>query len=317
MVDYDTVLYETSAGTMHRYLFGGFTMQRSSFSLSQRPMVSSPAFSSFSAYKSNLLSTLKAIKSNAYDPLRKTPYTRFVTTCSAGYDSVACAALRKELGVSQALTLAKGRGGMIDTGAVVANSLSLECNEYSRLGDGLELKQEGKSRLKLDVAHVPEEGYEDFLASVHTSEDLYFAAFEPHLHGAIVLTGFHGDKVWARGCPSGPDIKRGDNSGAGLDEFRKRVGFVMVPVPFIGADRNEDISALCEADEMAPFTLGGNYDRPIPRRIGEEAGVPREAFGRKKSAGSVLLANSRERRQKAFSGLISEYRQALAGLAPL
>jgi hypothetical protein len=36
---------------------------------------------------------------------------------------------------------------------------------------------------------------------------------------------------------------------------------------------------------MKPWTLGGEYDRPIARRIAEEAGIPRELFGQQKKGG--------------------------------
>src|SRR5438067_688694 len=35
---------------------------------------------------------------------------------------------------------------------------------------------------------------------------------------------------------------------------------------------------------MAPWRLGSDYDRPIPRRILEEAGIPRQLFGTRKKA---------------------------------
>jgi hypothetical protein len=35
---------------------------------------------------------------------------------------------------------------------------------------------------------------------------------------------------------------------------------------------------------MRPWRVGGNYDRPIPRRLVEEAGVPRRAYAREKRA---------------------------------
>src|SRR2546427_8786426 len=34
----------------------------------------------------------------------------------------------------------------------------------------------------------------------------------------------------------------------------------------------------------APWRLGSDYDRPIPRRILEEAGIPRRLFGNRKKA---------------------------------
>ena len=39
-----------------------------------------------------------------------------------------------------------------------------------------------------------------------------------------------------------------------------------------------------QSAEMAPYTLGNDYDRPIPRRILESSGVPRELFGMRKKA---------------------------------
>jgi hypothetical protein len=39
---------------------------------------------------------------------------------------------------------------------------------------------------------------------------------------------------------------------------------------------------------MQAYSIGGNYDRPIPRRITEEAGVPRELIGTEKKAVSLL-----------------------------
>jgi hypothetical protein len=40
---------------------------------------------------------------------------------------------------------------------------------------------------------------------------------------------------------------------------------------------------------MAAWRLNNYYDRPIPRRIVKEAGVPRSALGQRKKAASVLL----------------------------
>ena len=40
---------------------------------------------------------------------------------------------------------------------------------------------------------------------------------------------------------------------------------------------------------MKPWVLGTDYDRPIPRRILEERGVPRAAFGQVKRASVAML----------------------------
>ena len=58
---------------------------------------------------------------------------------------------------------------------------------------------------------------------------------------------------------------------------------------------------------MQPWSIGGTYDRPIARRIGEEAGVPREAFGQTKLATVVevmppYLPHGTELQREFFGG---------------
>jgi hypothetical protein len=45
---------------------------------------------------------------------------------------------------------------------------------------------------------------------------------------------------------------------------------------------------------MRPYRVGGYYDRPIARRLAEEAGLPRGSFARTKIAGSHLLHHGRK-----------------------
>ena len=66
---------------------------------------------------------------------------------------------------------------------------------------------------------------------------------------------------------------------AGLREFRLHAGIVLVHVPTIGAIHAARIHEITRSTEMAPWVLGTEYDRPVPRRIVEDAGVPRTAFG--------------------------------------
>jgi hypothetical protein len=99
----------------------------------------------------------------------------------------------------------------------------------------------------------------------------------------VVFTGFHGDKVWDKHTRAlGPDIVRGDTSGSDLAEYRLEVGFVNCPVPYWGVRQIRDIHAISNSSELAPWDTGDDYSRPICRRIVEERGVPRDAFGRQK-----------------------------------
>ena len=70
--------------------------------------------------------------------------------------------------------------------------------------------------------------------------------------------------------------------GRALSEPRLHVGFVHLPVPYLTARYFPEIQAISNSADMAPWSVGGSYDRPIPRRIAEEAGVPREVLGQAK-----------------------------------
>lgn len=311
-INYVRELYETVAGVMHRYAFGNVKISRSTLELVEEHPTGNSTFRDYGEYRELLFATLESLVDNARDPRRRSPYGPVVTTVSSGYDSAACAALGKHLGASEAVTLTAARGNINDTGKPVADALGLSCHEYERFGANLTV-QDGESEYAhfLDASHLTS-AHTDFLATINSAEDLYFSSFAPRLAGAILLTGFHGDKAWDMRCSSGPETIRGDNSGTGLDEFRKRVGFVNVPVPYIGIAHYAELARICGSDEMAAFRVGGRYDRPLPRRIAEEAGVLRETFGVRKAMGSVLLKNSTPLRGPAFWQLVDEYRDDLA-----
>ena len=90
----------------------------------------------------------------------------------------------------------------------------------------------------------------------------------------------------------GPDVVRGDQSGLSLTEFRLTAGFLHCPVPFLGVRQIRAINRISRSAELAPWDVPGRYSRPICRRIVEEAGVPRDLFGRAKRAASVLFFES-------------------------
>jgi len=105
----------------------------------------------------------------------------------------------------------------------------------------------------------------------------------------------------SRGCVE--RTKRGDASGGGLCEFRLRTGHVSLVVPMIGALRHRDLFAITVSDDMAFWRVGGTYDRPIPRHIAEEAGVPRDLLGQEPLASRSISRDKHDsecRRQSPF-----------------
>jgi hypothetical protein len=66
-------------------------------------------------------------------------------------------------------------------------------------------------------------------------------------------------------------------------------------VPFWAARKIGQVRRISHSEEMRPFLIpGAEYNRPIPRRIIEEAGIPREAFGFRKTATDLLTWQERD-----------------------
>lgn len=232
-----------------------------------------PSFNDFESYEAFLRACSQRFAANAMSPLR-TSILRPVTTVSSGYDSPAVAVLARDAGAIKALTISNSRGiedrdGESDSGAEIAEAISLEAVTFAR-----------DTRWTVDGQHVVAE----FLASGMSGEELPIGVMAAHLESTILYTGYYGDTVWGRDPSRAHRLRRGDLGGSSLTEFRLRVGFSHLPIPFLAATNDGDIARITHSEEMRPWSVGGLYDRPIPRRIAESAGVPRSAFGMRKRA---------------------------------
>jgi hypothetical protein len=267
----ESVIWRGDGITLHRVLVDNFTVEDGV--PRRRRKVETASFADFAGYKRHLLGTLEACRANATDPARRRTYDRLASTCSAGYDSSTVTALSKALGGDLVLTLRCARGGGMDSGAPVARALGMTCTERERPGTGLAATEV------------------EWFTPGTGGGDYPLAMFEDRLRGALLLTGFHGDKVWERTSPPNTVLKRDDPSGSTMADFRLRVGFLHIPVPFIAALwRHDAIHAISNSAEMRPFSVGGDYDRPICRRILEEAGVPRGLVGQRKQAVATFFS---------------------------
>jgi hypothetical protein len=252
-----------------------------SLSLRVQPKTEPPAFADFEAYRSFLVSGLNKLSVNARDPRRRVIY-RPIATISRGYDSPACAALAREIGCEDAITFSDESNlldPLLDSG-----------DEIGRLlGMTVRMHQRDAYKQRSDFAEA------EFLAAGTGGEDVFLSAAEDDLEQRLLITGFHGDKVWDRHNKTvGSDIVRGDASGADLEEFRLRLGFIHLPLPFCGCVRQSEIQAISNAPSMASWRLDTVYDRPIPRRLVEEAGIPRKIFGHQKRVMSRAIGNERQ-----------------------
>lgn len=117
----------------------------------------------------------------------------------------------------------------------------------------------------------------------------------------IVFMGERGDKIWNKNWTDvNRDLRVVDElyAGTSMVESRLRVGYILCPLPLFGALQWPSIAKISESADMQPYSVGGGYDRPIPRRIIEEAGVPRGAFGQSKNGAGFNYRFDNRRRLK-------------------
>lgn len=240
--------------------------------LLEEPKRRSPDFATYVSYRAYLGDIICRVALNARDNGRSVKY-RPIATLSKGYDSSASAVLAMEAGCNQVVTFRESRGsaGSEDCGTEIAKRLGLAVEEFGRF----DYREAG--------------GFPEIRNSGGPSE---FLSFGSRLRGSLLFTGFNGDMIWNRlADPVTRDFVRTDSSGSSLTEFRLDAGFAHLPVPFVGADSHPSIHAISNSSAMKEWTLGNSYDRPIARRIVEQAGVPRHMFGQKKRAAGVVVSS--------------------------
>lgn len=229
----------------------------------------------FSEYRATLAATVRRVVENATDTARRHPL-RAITTLSTGFDSVASSVLGSEAGVRDAITFTM-RGDHGDSGTPMGKVLGLNVVEY----DNNAWRQ---------LSSTPEI---EFSASASGTSSVPFAVFDDGWNNSLVLAGGLGDEVWDIGPGDWGDGFAQPNAGTwsmqGAQEYSLRAGVLMFFVPTVGAVHFKEIEAISTSDEMRPWRLDVEYDRPIPRRIIEEAGVPRGSFAVTKRASTAVF----------------------------
>lgn len=262
------------------------------------------AFRSFDDYFGLLTETLARMRENYEDPSRKIPVKAFTTT-SSGYDSTAVSCLANRLGVKECFTARQAYsmlpswlpgGHAVDDGTPIAQRLGMHVHH-------LEAPEKIRAEDELHFLAIP---YARFSGLV--LNETIFHSMASHIErtcrAAIVFTGQYGGTIWSgkegHGHLSG-DISRSVTSGLNLAEIRLKSGFFNVAVPFLFAINTPDIIKICDSPKMAPWRLNNGYDRPIARRIAEDAGIPRDIFGQhKKSVCNYFRYPNNPRLRRAF-----------------
>lgn len=229
-----------------------------------------------------LQDTVDAIVDNAASPERRQRF-RPVSMISTGYDSPAVSVLASRAGCTEAVTFAwvDGAGGETgDDGSLIADVLGLATTRYVRLGY--------KQRTDLPEAEFCTAGPMGWAP---------LCTMEQRLVGSLLFTGVPGyswhDQSF-RVPPYGDELLgRPHFPYMSNTEFRLRVGYLMFPTLFIGAIHDHAIRCITNSAEMRPWVVPDiRQNKPILRRILEEAGVARTAFARMKHANAYAnLAN--------------------------
>jgi hypothetical protein len=260
-----TVPTESGQLSVH---YGPMAIERD-FRLTPVAASAPPAFPDFASYREYLLDQMRSVFANAADPARRCRY-RPIVALSAGYDSPAAAVMAHEAGCTEGFTFRQPvdrPGTDEDSGAAIARTIGLGVQEYDTFS----------YRQRSDLPEI------EFIASSFGGGQVYLAATGNALSGRIVVSGYGGDRVWdkAYGLGRWPQFPF-YSGGYSQAEFFARAPALDFSVPLIGARGFADIGAISRSAAMQSWSVGGDYDRPIPRRITEQAGVPRGSFAVRK-----------------------------------
>lgn len=224
-------------------------------------------FTSFADYRQRLFAMTESVLAQARP-------REAVVALSSGYDSTATAAVAAQFGARRAISFADARGSVPDSGEPTAEALGMKLEIADRLA----------YRRSRDLPEA------EFLATGMSGEDVIFSAFEEQLRSGLLLTGYWSGHVWQKfTTPYGWWSAPVDVAGNSLTEFRLRTDFIHVPLPHFGAIQDPRMSTMANDADMLQFHVGGGYDRPVPRRLAEEAGVPRGTFAFSKRAANANL----------------------------
>jgi hypothetical protein len=160
-----------------------------------------------------------------------------------------------------------------DDGTEIASILGLEVTQYERM----------------DVRHASP-GPAELFANPFFTTDVATQVMEGEVQGTLWMSGRHGEQFWHLdprvSWPWYEDPLSMSMAGSSTTDMRLRIGYFNFPVPYTLGVHARALNRIGRSEEMAPWRIGGSYDRPIPRRLLETAGVPRDLFGQVKMGGN-------------------------------
>jgi hypothetical protein len=262
----------SSGGMIHVVYFHNLKLANGEIAEIAKPR-RAPDFADFATYRDFLYDAARHIGANARSAARRHRVTP-IASVSSGYDSPAAAIVAREAGARDCVTIAKSRRDAAnlfntdDSGAAIATQLGMPCRAYLRKTvEGFAVE---------DAAW----------AAMGNVGDINLSLFDHPEPVSLLFTGFMGDVLWDRHTVQPDFLHRKDTSGARFSEARLELGVLLCSPVFWGCQQEARILALAHLPEMRGWTLNTAYDRPVPRRLLEEAGVSRTSFGVRKRAAS-------------------------------
>lgn len=240
-------------------------------------------FTDFSDYYQRMLDAVKRVARNANSLKRRNSSFGVVSTISSGYDSLTAACVAKEIGCDTVVALSGGHYD-VDDGSEAARQLG-----YKNIIKRDMLEYRGMKGL-VDA---------EYLASGEMGTMLQFHVFEDLFKNNLVFFGLRGS-YWSKTVDMTDEFEMigyfNCEADVSLTENALRNGYVSVPLPTYGASVASSVERISNSEEMKPWMLNTNYDKPIPRRILETHGVSRDAFGRVKYGGGFSFYRDNLRR---------------------
>ncbi|MEM7194338.1 MAG: hypothetical protein AAF402_05255 [Pseudomonadota bacterium] len=232
----------------------------------------------FSDYFSFISESTNRLLANAADSIRSFAY-KPLASISRGYDSPATSVLAASFGCEDAFSFRKSHNMdnlnyADDNGREIAEFLGMRCHEADRI----DLCDAPVSLLK--------QHFQNPFGSIVSSMDQVSSLLE----GRIFITGRHGEHFWnldrSRSLPNYQEPTARKTLVQNTLEFRLSRGYIDFHLPYTLGVFAPALLKISRSSEMRKFRIGGSYDRPIPRRIVESAGVSRDKFGQNKMGGA-------------------------------
>lgn len=234
-------------------------------------------FSDFNSLNAFMSETFQRLKNNWECPVRKNKLMTF-STISTGYDAAAISYFAAQAECHNFFTcfssdvigpkFLRSERKKVDDGSHIAKHMGKTCIKFDRY----DFKRDLSNEIYL-FPGMPNARLTNFLPMINYLDRLD----QP----SILFTGIGGDRAW------GSDLSDNnyDYGVISLSEIRLKAGFIHCPLLFWLSRFRPLLLEISSSNDMKQWSVRSVYDRPIPRRILEEGGIPREAFGYVKKGG--------------------------------